>query len=127
MHDIVEINSQHEKLMGTLNALNQALQDGEPYERIDRIIDEVISSAQAHFAFEESVMAHYAYPELKAHQDKHRQLLAAALKYKKKLRDVGERQFIEWLNHWPFAHMHAHILYADGQVEDYIRRCSGQR
>ncbi len=127
MRDVLEINLQHEKLMGALNALNNALQNGEPYERIDRLIDDVISSAQLHFAFEERVMARYAYPELNAHREKHRQLLAAALGYKKKFREIGEQRFIDWLNHWPFAHMHAHIVYADRQVEDHIRQCGAQR
>jgi len=60
------------------------------------------------------------YPEFEAHREKHKELINDALHLRNKLDYVGEQMFTDWLNHWPFARVLAHIQYADQQVEDHI-------
>lgn len=122
MFEISEIEQQHRELIGMLNKLSAAVQDNEPLEKIELIIDTVIDYTRFHFAVEERFMAQYGYPELEGHIEKHRQLMRDILRFKEKLRLIGEQQFSEWLHHWPFAYIQAHITYADQQVEDYIAK-----
>jgi len=120
MFGVPEIEQQHQVLVNMVNKLNDAVKSNESREDIYRIIDDVISYTYFHFEFEEQLMDQYGYPEIKAHKDKHKQLIQDALHLKEKLDFVGEHQFMEWFNHWPFANILAHIQYADKQIEDYI-------
>jgi len=120
MFDVPEIEQQHHVLVNMLNKLNDAVKNDESREDIYRIIDDVISYTRFHFATEERLMDQYGYPEIKAHKDKHKQLIQEVLHFKEKLGYVGEHQFIDWFNHWPFANILAHIQYADKQIESHI-------
>ncbi|OIR02111.1 bacteriohemerythrin [mine drainage metagenome] len=124
MSGVAEIERQHHELVGMLNKLNEAARHDEPLERVERLIDEVIAYTGFHFAAEERIMEQSGYAEIEAHKEKHRQLLHDALKFKEKLRYIGEHEFVDWFNHWPFAKIHAHIVYADRQVEDHIAQQS---
>ena len=124
MSGVTEIERQHHELVGMLNKLNEAARHDAPLERVERLIDEVIAYTGFHFAAEERLMDQSGYAEIEAHKEKHRQLLHDALKFKEKLRYIGEHEFVDWFNHWPFAKIHAHIVYADRQVEDYIAQQS---
>lgn len=120
MSGVTEIEQQHHELVGMLNKLNEAARHDEPLERVERLIDEVIDYTRFHFAAEERLMEQSGYAEIDAHKEKHRQLVHDALKFKEKLRYIGEHEFVDWFNHWPFAKIHAHIVYADRQIEDHI-------
>ena len=120
MSGVAEIERQHHELVGMLNKLNEAARHDEPLERVERLIDEVIDYTRFHFAAEERLMEQSGYAEIDAHKEKHRQLVHDALKFKEKLRYIGEHEFVDWFNHWPFAKIHAHIVYADRQIEDHI-------
>jgi hemerythrin-like metal-binding protein len=100
--------------------LNKAVKNGEPREIIYRIIDDVISLTNKHFADEEQLMIHSEYSGIEWHKNRHKELLLDAQALKNKLDYVGERMFTEWFNHWPFADVLAHIQYADKQVADHI-------
>lgn len=120
MSGVAEIERQHHELVGMLNKLNEAAKHEEPLEKVEHLIDEVIAYTGFHFAAEEQIMEHSGYAEIEAHKDKHRQLLHDALKFKEKLRNIGEHEFVDWFNHWPFAKIHAHIVYADRQLAEHI-------
>jgi len=120
MFNTQEIDQQHQELINKLNSLNNAVKSGEPREVIYRIIDDVISLTNKHFADEEQLMAHSGYSGIEWHKDRHQELIQDALALKKKLDYVGELMFTEWFNHWPFADVLAHIQYADKQIADHI-------
>jgi len=120
MSDITVIDQQHRELVNKFNQLNEAVKNKESREDIYRIIDDVISYTRMHFTTEEQLMVKSGYPEIEAHQEKHKQLIDEALQLKGKLDLIGEQMFTDWLNHWPFASVLAHIQYADKQVEDHI-------
>jgi hemerythrin len=125
MIDAPEIEQQHQQLVSMFNRLNNAVKGRASREEIYQIIDEVIAFTIVHFATEERIMAKSGYPEIAAHQDKHRQLIEEALHLKEKLNYVGEAMFTEWFNHWPFARVLAHIQYADKQIELHIMQNRG--
>ncbi len=120
MLDISEIDRQHKELVSKFNHLHEAVQRGEPREEVFRIIDEIISYTRMHFAVEEQLMREAGYPLLEAHLAKHRELVQDTLRLRDKLKHVGEQAFNEWLDHWPFARVLAHIEHADHQLEDHI-------
>ena len=122
MAGVTEIDQQHKALVDMFNRLNEAVKNNESREDIYRIIDDIIAFTRLHFATEERLMIQSGYPEIEAHRDKHKQLIDEALHLKGKLDYVGELMFTDWLNHWPFARVLAHIQYADQQVEDHIVR-----
>ena len=120
MFDVSEIDQQHQELVNLLNRLNDAVKNNESREDIYRIIDDVIAFTRLHFATEEQLMIQSGYTEIEWHKDKHKQLIQDALHLKGKLAYVGEEMFTDWLNHWPFARVLAHIQYADKQFEDQL-------
>lgn len=124
MHDVPEIEQQHQKLVSMLNGLNEAVKNKEPRIDIYRIIDDVIAYTCLHFEIEEQLMVEAGYPEIEAHKDKHKQLVQEALHLKEKLDYVGGEMFTDWFTHWPFARVLAHIQYADNQIKDYISQHS---
>jgi hemerythrin len=120
MSDVAVIGEQHKKLVNMFIKLNEAVKKNDTREEIYDIIDDVISFTRLHFATEEQIMAQSEYPEIEAHKNKHKQLIDETLHLRGKLDYIGEEMFTDWLNHWPFANVLAHIQYADRQVEDHI-------
>ena len=125
MVDVQKIDQQHAELIGKFNSLNDAVKSKAPREEIYRLIDDVIAFTRLHFDTEERVMAESGYPEIEAHRKKHRELLQEAQRLKSRLDYVGEEMFTDWFNHWPFAHVLAHIQYADRTMEDYAAAAPG--
>lgn len=120
MLDVSDIDQQHKELVSKFNRLHEAVQNRVPREEVYRLIDEIISHTRLHFAAEEQVMREAGYPMIEAHKAKHRELIQDTLRLRDKLNHVGEEMFTEWLDHWPFARVLAHIQYADHQLEDHI-------
>lgn len=100
--------------------LDEAVKKNELRNDIYQIIDEVIAFTRFHFETEEQLMIQSGYADVEWHKNKHMELIQDALKLKGKLAYVGEEMFTDWLNHWPFARVLAHIQYADKQFEDLM-------
>jgi hemerythrin len=126
MLDVSDIDQQHKELVAKFVHLDEAVKGRAPRAEIFRIIDDIIAYTQMHFAAEEQVMKESHYPMLEAHQAKHRELVQDAQRLRGKLEQVGEQIFTDWLEHWPFARVLAHIQYADQQMEDHIFDGGGQ-
>ncbi|HEY5993327.1 MAG TPA: hemerythrin family protein [Gallionellaceae bacterium] len=126
MLDVSDIDLQHKELIAKFNLLNEAVRLRAPRDKIYLQIDEIISYTRLHFAAEEEVMKASGYPMLEAHQAKHRELIQDSLRLKGKLNHIGEEMFTDWLEHWPFSRVLAHIQYADRQLEDHIFNGGGK-
>ncbi len=126
MLDVSEIDLQHKDLVDRFNRLHEAVQNRAPRADIYLMIDDIISHTRLHFAAEERVMLEAGYPMLEEHKKKHQELIYDALRLREKLNLVGEELFDDWLNHWPFGRVLAHIQYADHQLEDHIFQGSGE-
>lgn len=118
--DVAEIDQQHRELVKIFGRLNDAVKNHEPRKDVFRIIDDVISYMELHFATEERLMVMSGYPLIEEHKERHKELIKDARRLKDKLEDMGEDMFGEWFNHWPFANILAHIQYGDKQIEDHI-------
>jgi len=120
--DMQEIEQQHKQLIALLNELNAAAKRWESRETLLRMIEAVIAYTKLHFSTEEQLMLQCAFPGIESHKALHQQLVADVLHLQGKLEYVGEKQFTEWFDHWPFARVLAHIQYADKQLENHIAK-----
>lgn len=69
--NITLIDSQHQKLVGIINTLHEAMNHGKGKEALDSIFAELESYAEVHFTDEEKLLAKYEYPELDAQKTQH--------------------------------------------------------
>lgn len=120
MIDVEEIKQEHHKLINLLNSLNDAVKNHDSKNDVYRIIDEITSYTESHFAIEEQLMAQSGFPLIELHKDHHKQQMHEAHRLKEKYDEIGEEAFGEWFTHWYFRDVIAHIKYADKPIEDYI-------
>ena len=121
MPENIVIDQQHDELFRKFRQLTHAVINGKPRESLERLIDEIISHTRFHLEYEEQLMDRSEFPDLEWHKKKHKELLDDVLKFKEKLRYVGEERFVEWLNHWPLGRLKAHIEYSDKPAENFIK------
>ncbi|MCL7488500.1 MAG: bacteriohemerythrin [Desulfobulbaceae bacterium] len=69
--NIDEIDKQHEKLVGIVNTLAEAMSEGQGKTVLGKIIDELVDYTKIHFRTEERVLKLVDYPELEKHQAEH--------------------------------------------------------
>ena len=79
--DIDEIDQQHQKLFGMINALADAIQ-GEPDKDIlRRIADELISYIDIHFTHEETCFDRFGYTQARQHKKEHAYFVQQVLEF----------------------------------------------
>ena len=120
MAEVKDMEQQHAQLVSVFNKLNDAVKNNESRQNIYKIIDEIISLTRMHFTSEEEMMTQSGFPEIEQHKRMHKELIDEALHLKGKFDYVDDEQFMEWLNHWPFGRVLAHIQYADKQFESHM-------
>jgi hemerythrin len=69
--NLVEIDTQHQKLVAMINDLNAAVQQGKGKDVVGRILDGLVSYTQFHFGAEEKLLDRHGYPELPTHITEH--------------------------------------------------------
>jgi len=69
--NIAVLDKQHERLFETMNELHQALRHGSGSAAIDLVLVRLVDYVQEHFAAEESLMDHFAFPGFAAHKAEH--------------------------------------------------------
>ncbi len=72
---VAQIDAQHAALIDLVNQLHQAMGRGDDRDTLDSIISELIEHTQAHFAYEEQLMAETEYPLYQSHKAAHEKLL----------------------------------------------------
>jgi methyl-accepting chemotaxis protein len=75
------IDDQHKELIGLINRLNSAMQQGKGKAVVGEILDEVGRYAVFHFGQEEALFDKYGYPEVEEHKGIHRDLLGQASEF----------------------------------------------
>jgi hemerythrin len=68
---VAEIDKQHQKLIGMINDLNDAMKQGKGKEALRQIVDELMSYTVTHFRAEEKYFTQFGYPEAEAHKNEH--------------------------------------------------------
>jgi hemerythrin len=71
---IAQIDMQHQKLVGMVNDMYQAMSEGKGNDALGIVLKELITYTRTHFAAEEKLMQMHGYPDLAGHKAQHDQL-----------------------------------------------------
>jgi len=116
---IAQIDSQHHHLVALVGRLITAMKEGKGSDVLGRILTEVISYTQTHFAAEEHLLRAHAYPDYAAHRQQHESLtkqvntLYERFQKKEIALTIEVAQFLkDWLTH--------HILGTDKHYSQFL-------
>jgi hemerythrin len=112
------MDQQHQKLIGLINQLHEALEeDGgqqtttaavDELDTIISVLDELVDYSSYHLSTEEDYMREYAYPEYAEHRRTHGQFIDRIQTFKREF-DEGEallsREIIDFLRDWWTQHI----------------------
>ena len=73
--DILEIDSQHETLIGLINRLHETMLQGADKAALDGLLSQLLEHTRTHFAYEEQLMSQHNYPGYEAHKSEHSRLM----------------------------------------------------
>ncbi len=108
------IDTQHKRLVDMIQSIPEF-----NTARDDRVLNETLEYATTHFSDEESFMHDIAYPDLKAHTNKHktltRTLLAYARNYEKGKTDLYA------FKHFMFRWVREHIMDEDRKIGQFFK------
>ncbi len=106
---IEEIDNDHRKLFGILNAFYNLLLEGKAQSASLTLFDEMLLYAQYHFKKEEAFLANANYPLLDEHIEQHRAFEAKLLEVKRNLKNGGEEispsELLSILTDWLLTHI----------------------
>ena len=105
---IKSIDQQHSKLVDLINQLHSAMKDGKGKDVIGKVISELISYTQVHFAHEESLMSKYSYPGYVKHKSLHDELVKQVLEIEKEFKSgktVISQNVLNFLKKWLVEHI----------------------
>jgi len=121
-----EIDDQHKKLVGAVDALMEACAKGQGRVVIGNTLKFVLDYTQEHFAAEEKLQAQYAYPGMAAHKRQHAQFIITASALMADFEQNGPNialvgkinsTLVDWLVN--------HITGEDKKIGDFIKSKGG--
>lgn len=102
------IDVQHERWVGLVNALHEAMLRGQGKDMLEKTLSEAIAYTRTHFSEEESLMLQHQYPEYHEHKAIHEAFLAEMLDLQEKHRRSLVPVTIKLMNsmkHWVIGHI----------------------
>lgn len=102
-----EVDRQHMRLVELINELHAAMETGTAAES-EKVLDGLIEYTNTHFTDEERLQERHGYPELKAHQKLHEDLVMDVLDFRKRYQDAepGVEMNLMWfLKDWLLNHI----------------------
>lgn len=114
-----DIDVQHRRLVGLINALEDARQRGVDHTTLAFIVEELYRYTQLHFSFEEKLMKKYSVPESEHHVAEHRFLTAQVRNFMEAFRVRGVEisdELMEFLRDW----LTFHILKTDRDLAEAL-------
>jgi len=79
---VVEIDQQHQKMVGMINDLNDAMKQGKGKDVLGKIVSGLASYAGTHFRTEEGYFARFAYPDAEHHTKAHADFTKKVVEFK---------------------------------------------
>ena len=68
---VLEIDRQHQRLVGMINDLNDAMKQGQGKDVLDKIINGLTNYTKTHFGIEEKYFDQFGYPDANNHKKEH--------------------------------------------------------
>jgi hemerythrin len=103
-----EVDDQHKKLVGIVNALHDAMLKGHARDVMGRLLDEVIDYTVYHFGTEERLFKEKSYPGAADHKAKHDELTSTAKKLRADVasgKTIISHQVMRFLRDWLSEHI----------------------
>lgn len=112
---IREIDEQHKILFDLANEFDAAARAGHEAEVIERILDDLISYTEYHFASEERLMRRHEYTASAAHLAEHEDLKRSVRDFRRRVGEGGARltpELLTFFRDW----LTRHIMNSDRQL-----------
>ncbi len=118
---IVEIDQQHQKLIGMINDLHEAMRQGKGKDILQRILTGLAEYTAIHFATEERYFEQFGYPGAAAHKKEHREFVSKVEDFKGRFEQDKLSMSIEvmrFLRDW----LSGHIKGSDAQYGPFFNQ-----
>jgi hemerythrin-like metal-binding protein len=115
------IDSEHQVQIGLLNALCDAVEQGDDDGQIQEILDQLVSYSELHFMSEQLLMRMYAYPHYEDHLRDH-ELMTERLRQIRDRVVQGEQSFALATAHSMKLFLVSHIQSRDHDLTTYLER-----
>jgi hemerythrin len=116
---MAEIDRQHQKLVGMINDLHEAMREGKGKEILGPLIEGLVTYAATHFRTEERLFDRYAYPETDEHKNIHAAFAAKAVEFKSRFDRSPTGLSVE-IMHFLSDWLQKHIKGADKKYGPYL-------
>lgn len=106
--NVRELDDQHQKLVGMVNTLHDAMRRGEGKEALKKIFFGLVNYTASHFAAEERLMKQTGFPEYDEHRRIHEKMTAKVLAFQKEFQQgkVGlTLDVMKFLENWVEKHI----------------------
>ncbi len=117
--NIQEIDSQHQRLINLVAALDDAMRQGKGRDVLDKTMKELIHYTRSHFAAEERLMAANGYPDYEDHKSRHQKMTQKVLDLHDQCRQGRKTMAIDvmtFLQDW----LHKHIMGTDKKYAPFL-------
>ena len=105
---IKEFDGQHQKLIGMINEMYDALKAARGQDAIGSILPKLVEYTRSHFASEEAQMRKHVYPGYVSHKAEHDALTAQVVEYAKRLeqgKGTAAVELMSFLKGWLTNHI----------------------
>ena len=119
--EVDEIDEDHRRLVDLFNILCKAVEDKDPAQYIDAVLEELISCTIWHFRHEERLMLLYKYERFEEHKAEHKALIDSVRALQEKFHRTDKQlstDDIEYLEDW----LTEHILGQDMRLGFYLMK-----
>ena len=82
---VSEMDKQHQKLIGMINELHDAMSKGKGKEVVGKIVEGLLTYTKTHFSEEEKLMDKHNYPDADAQKKMHKVFIDKASQFKREL------------------------------------------
>lgn len=121
-----DLDRQHQQLIDIINRLHDCMRTGAAHALIVRIVDDLVSYTQQHFAYEERMLASAGYSGVAEHARKHRAMIAQVEVFRDRVKLAKASlplQLMDFLKSW----LTQHILSTDMDYSRCFMVGAGQR
>lgn len=115
---IEPFDAHHQHLIDLINETTICLEKGARQEAVNNVLDSLVEYAWYHFNAEEKWMKEQKYPQLKEHQDIHKEFSAKIVEFQVRLTEgnsVVVAELSTYLNFWLIDH----IVICDSQYASF--------
>lgn len=120
--NVREFDEQHQKLVGMINDLHDAMAAGKGKEAMQPLLRNLVSYTMTHFRAEEQCMQKYQYPEYAQHKQQHEALTSKVADLRQRF-EAGQLSItietMNFLTDW----LKKHIMGTDKRYSDFFARC----